>query len=59
MLFFDTVLEMPEAPTYPVRDVHQQSFGQADAEIGATLYATTVVGEDTYLKTAIGERQVM
>ncbi len=40
------LLELLEAATYPVRDVHQHSFGQADAEIEATLYATAVVGEE-------------
>jgi len=39
-------LELLEAAMYPVRDVHQHSFGQADAEIEATLYATAVVGEE-------------
>lgn len=41
-----SVLELLENATYPVRDVHQHSFGQMDAEIEATLYATAVVGED-------------
>lgn len=31
---------------YPVRDMEQHPFGQADAEIQATLYATAIVGEE-------------
>ena len=41
-----SVLELLENATYPVRDVHRHSFGQMDAEIEATLYATAVVGEE-------------
>ena len=35
-----------EAASYPVRDVDQHPFGQADAEIEATLYATAVDADE-------------
>ena len=38
----ERLVELLEAASYPVRDVDQHAFGQADAEIEATLYATAV-----------------
>lgn len=38
----ERLVEWLEASNYPVRDVNQHAFGQADAEIEATLYATAV-----------------
>lgn len=38
----EKLVELPEAASYPVRDVDQHAFGQTDAEIEATLYATAV-----------------
>ena len=38
----ETLVEVLEAGAYPVRDVDQHAFGQSDAEIQATLYATAV-----------------
>jgi len=35
-----------EAANYPVRDIDQHAFGQADTEIAATLYATAVEPEE-------------
>lgn len=35
-------VELLEAASYPVHDVRQHAFGQTDAEIEATLYATAV-----------------
>jgi putative Mg2+ transporter-C (MgtC) family protein len=42
----EKLLELLEAASYPVRDVDQHPFGQADAEIEATLYATAVQAEE-------------
>jgi putative Mg2+ transporter-C (MgtC) family protein len=39
-------VELLEAATYPVHDLKQHPFGQNDAEIEATLYATAVDGEE-------------
>ena len=36
------LVEVLEAASYPVRDIDQHPFGQTDAEIQATLYATAV-----------------
>jgi putative Mg2+ transporter-C (MgtC) family protein len=38
----EKLIELLEAASYPVRDVDQHPFGQNDAEIEATLYATAV-----------------
>jgi putative Mg2+ transporter-C (MgtC) family protein len=38
----DRLVELLETASYPVRDVDQHAFGQADTEIEATLYATAV-----------------
>jgi putative Mg2+ transporter-C (MgtC) family protein len=38
----ERLVELLEAASYPVRDVDQHPFGQTDAEIEATLYATAV-----------------
>jgi len=38
----EKLVELLEAASYPVRDVDQHPFGQGDAEIEATLYATAV-----------------
>ena len=38
----EKLVEVLEAAAYPVRDVDQHPFGQSDAEIQATLYATAV-----------------
>ncbi len=38
----EKLVELLEAASYPVRDVDQHPFGQTDAEIEATLYATAV-----------------
>ena len=40
------LVELLEAAIYPVRDVNQHAFGQADAEIEATLYATAVDADE-------------
>ena len=40
------LIELLEAANYPVRDVDQHAFGQADAEIEATLYATAVDADE-------------
>lgn len=40
------LVELLEAAIYPVRDVDQHAFGQADAEIEATLYATAVDADE-------------
>lgn len=40
------LVELLEAASYPVRDVDQHAFGQADAEIEATLYATAVDADE-------------
>jgi putative Mg2+ transporter-C (MgtC) family protein len=37
--------ELLESASYPVRDVDQHAFGQAEAEFDATLYATAVDAE--------------
>ncbi|MDP9044157.1 MAG: MgtC/SapB family protein [Pseudomonadota bacterium] len=37
---------MLEDSTYPVHDIKQHAFGQNDAEIEATLYATAVDGDE-------------
>ncbi|MDM0087421.1 MULTISPECIES: MgtC/SapB family protein [unclassified Variovorax] len=42
----EKLLELLEAASYPVRDVDQHPFGQLDAEIEATLYATAVQAEE-------------
>lgn len=39
-------VDLLEAATYPVHDVKQHAFGQEDAEIEATLYATAVNGDE-------------
>ncbi|CAM3846846.1 MgtC/SapB family protein [Roseateles saccharophilus] len=41
----ERLIELLEEASYPVRAVDQQPFGQNDAEIEATLYATAVVPE--------------
>lgn len=41
----ERLIELLEAASYPVRAVDQHPFGQNDAEIEATLYATAVVPE--------------
>lgn len=38
----EKIVALLEAVQYPVREVDQHAFGQADAEIQATLYATAV-----------------
>lgn len=38
----EKLVEVLDAASYPVRDVDQHPFGQSDAEIQATLYATAV-----------------
>jgi len=38
----DRLVELLEAASYPVRDLDQHAFGQADTEIEATLCATAV-----------------
>ncbi len=38
----ERLVELLDAASYPVRDVDQHPFGQNDAEIAATLYATAV-----------------
>ncbi|WP_198969989.1 MgtC/SapB family protein [Xylophilus sp. ASV27] len=38
----EKIVELLEAAQYPVREVEQHAFGQTDAEIQATLYATAV-----------------
>jgi putative Mg2+ transporter-C (MgtC) family protein len=38
----EKLVEMLEAANYPIRDVDQHAFGQSDAEIQATLYATSI-----------------
>lgn len=38
----EKLVELLEAANYPVRDLDQHPFGQTDAEIQATLYATAV-----------------
>ena len=38
----EKLVEVLEAASYPVRDIDQHPFGQTDAEIQATLYATAV-----------------
>ena len=40
------LVELLDAASYPVRDVDQHAFGQSDAEIEATLYATAVDAEE-------------
>ncbi|MBN9338668.1 MAG: methyltransferase [Comamonadaceae bacterium SCN 68-20] len=40
----EQLVEWLEAASYPVRDIDQHPFGQGDAEIEATLYATAVDG---------------
>lgn len=40
----ERLVEWLEAASYPVRDIDQHPFGQGDAEIEATLYATAVDG---------------
>ncbi len=42
----EKLIELLEAANYPVQDVDQHAFGQNDAEIEATLYATAVVPEE-------------
>ena len=42
----EKLVELLEASNYPVRDVNQHAFGQGDAEIEATLYATAVEAEE-------------
>ena len=38
----EKLVEVLETANYPVRDIDQHAFGQSDAEIQATLYATSV-----------------
>ena len=42
----EKLVEVLEAASYPVRDVDQHPFGQLDAELEATLYATGVDAEE-------------
>lgn len=42
----EKLVELLEAANYPVRDVDQHAFGQQDAEIEATLYATAVDSDE-------------
>ncbi|MBS0507278.1 MAG: MgtC/SapB family protein [Proteobacteria bacterium] len=42
----EQLLHWLEAANYPVRDIDQHAFGQGDAEIEATLYATAVDGDE-------------
>ena len=42
----EKLVDLLEAANYPVRDVAQHAFGQDDAEIEATLYATAVEPEE-------------
>jgi putative Mg2+ transporter-C (MgtC) family protein len=42
----EQLVEWLEAASYPVRDIDQHPFGQGDAEIEATLYATAVDGDE-------------
>lgn len=42
----ERLVEWLEAASYPVRDIDQHPFGQGDAEIEATLYATAVDGDE-------------
>lgn len=58
----EKLLELLEAANYPVRDVDQHPFGQMEAEIEATLYATAVQAEEldrvmTQLELLDGVRQ--
>ncbi|MBV8617929.1 MAG: MgtC/SapB family protein [Curvibacter sp.] len=42
----ERLLELLEQANYPVRDVGQHAFGNADAEVEATLYATAVDADE-------------
>lgn len=42
----EQLVQWLEAANYPVRDMDQHAFGQGDAEIEATLYATAVDGDE-------------
>ena len=42
----EKLVELLEAGNYPVRDVDQHAFGQQDAEIQATLFATAVDSDE-------------
>jgi putative Mg2+ transporter-C (MgtC) family protein len=42
----DKLVALLEAANYPVRDIDQHPFGEADVEIEATLYATAVEGPE-------------
>jgi putative Mg2+ transporter-C (MgtC) family protein len=53
----DRLVELLEAASYPVRDVDQHAFGQADTEIEATLYATAVDADELDRVVAQLERQ--
>ena len=42
----EQLVEWLEAASYPVRDIDQHPFGQSEAEIEATLYATAVDADE-------------
>lgn len=42
----EKLVEVLEGANYPIRDVDQHAFGQSDAEIQATLYATSVDSDE-------------
>lgn len=42
----EQITALMEAAGYPVRDIEQHPFGQADTEIQAALYATAIIGEE-------------
>ena len=49
----ERLISLLEASSYPVRDVDQHAFGQADTEIEVKLYATAV--EASELDRVIGQ----
>ena len=53
----EKLVELLEAVNYPVRDVEQHAFGQSDAEIEATLYATAVDSHELDKVVALLEAQ--
>lgn len=53
----EKLVELLEQASYPVRDVDQHPFGQADAEIAAVLYATAVDADELDQAMAVLEAQ--
>lgn len=53
----EKLVEVLEAANYPVRDIDQHAFGQTDAEIQATLYATAV--DSSELDKVAGEMEAL